>query len=314
MASRYCRPTDIVTSSATVTVETGTESTDAHYQRPSLYDLDPSVPMKFTTTGPCRLVFAFGSPQHLDAVFLPNHNLDPGLNVRVQGNSSNSWSTPALDVPLLIRDRELDGHCLRPWVNLARFEPYEGSPSSSRSPSGSQSPSSSLSVSMSQSYSVSPSPSPAADPSYQYWSIYLPTNSTAPQLGEVILVSYLRQFIRPLTFGVARTVSRGYIPALETEYGVKLYYDQNVKTWLFGATIKGTTSDLQSMHDLLDACRGPVYPFVFVLDDSVEWDGGYFVRCTEKMAKSWVHKKIGGGTFELPLEFEELSRGLPLYP
>lgn len=68
------------------------------------------------------------------------------------------------------------------------------------------------------------------------------------------------------------------------------------------------------MLDLLDDCRGPVYPFIFVFDDGIQYDadGGYFVRCSEGMVQAWSHKKVGGGTFEMPLEFQELSRGLPL--
>jgi len=313
MASRYCRPTDIVTSEASIQILEGTESSDPNYQRASLYDRDPAVPMKFTTTGACRLLFEFGSPQSLDAVFIPQHNLDSGLNVRVQANSIDDWGSPALNVGLTITSKDGDGHVKRPWVNLESVVTgvSSASPSASRSPSASVSPSTPGGSSQSPSASASPSISPGG--TYRYWSLYIPAgNSVAPQIGEVILVETLREFVRPLTFGVTRTVVRGYIPALETEYGVKTYYDQNVKQWKYGAMILGTTADLQSMLDLIDACHGPVYPFVFVLDDSIESDGGCFVRCSQDMVTAWTHTKVGGGTYEMPLEFEELSRGLPL--
>jgi hypothetical protein len=271
MASRYCRPSDIVTSSATVTVAEGTESTDAHYQRASLYDRDPAVPMKFTTADAARLVFDFGSAQQIQAAFIPQHNFEAGLAVRLQGNTAASWGSPAFDAVFTISAKDRDGHVKRPWLNLS-----------------------------------------VLSPSYRYWSLLVPSGSVAPQIGEAILVETLRQFVRPLTFGVSRVVARGYIASLETEYGVKSFYDQNVKQWKYVSAIYGTTADLQSMHDLMDDCHGPVYPFAFVLDDSVESDGGCYVRCSEAMCQAWEHKKVGGGTYEMPLEFEELSRGLPL--
>lgn len=149
---------------------------------------------------------------------------------------------------------------------------------------------------------------------FQYWSIYIPLNSVSPWLGEVLLVSFLRAFVRPMEFGVERTVSRGYIPALETEYGVKTYYDMNVKNWRFSGKINGNEADRNAMLELLDSCHGPVYPFLFILDDRDQTDGGYYVRFTEDTVKAWTHKRIGAGTYDMPFTVEEISRGLPMMP
>jgi len=353
MASRYCRPTDIITGDATITVPIGT--VDPYYPVGNLHDRDPSVPMKVNTMGGVRIVFDFGVPRHVDAIAIPNHNFTPGLSVLVQANTSNVWTDPYINTSFTVGATETDGHCKRPWIDLAAFwaEVLSLSMSASLSPSASRSPSASASLSLSpspsvspsasaspsaspspsdsaspsrspsgsispsqslsRSASISPSPSPGPSPNYRYWSIYVPAGNASPvQFGEILLIETLRTFVRPLTFGVSRTVARGYIPSLVTEYGVKSFYDQNVKQWRFESVIYGTTADLQSMHDLLNTCRGPVYPFLFILDDTIQTDGGYYVRCTPEMAQAWTHRKVGGGTYEMPLTFEEVSRGLPL--
>jgi hypothetical protein len=271
--SLYCLPLDIITDQATISVPLGTESSDPNYKTASLYNRDPSRPMKFVTNGPNRLVFNLKWARSLDAVAIPQHNFADGLDVRIQANDTDAWTSPALDVPMVISAKDSDGHVKHPFVDLTdQTDPL---------------------------------------PNFQYWSIYIPINTAPPELGEVLLMSDLRQFVRPLSFGVQRVTQRAHILSVETEYGVKAFYNQNVKQLKFTSSVLGSEADRVAMATLLDACYGPIYPFFFALDGD-DYDGGYYVRCTEEMSRMWSFRKIGGGTYELPLEFEELSRGLPL--
>jgi hypothetical protein len=145
MSVRYCLPSDIVTGDAVITADAGTVDTDPHYGLTALHDGDPACPCKFTDSPAIavRIVYTFAAPQRLDGFLLPSHNLDAGLDVRVQGNVAPAWGGPPLDQALTILAADRDGHSKRPWIDLSVLAAH----------------------------------------TYQCWSLYVPANSVAPKLG-----------------------------------------------------------------------------------------------------------------------------------
>jgi hypothetical protein len=104
---RYNFPSDNVAPAATLSLPSGTA--DAAYPLANIVDLNPAHPFKLTTTT-CRIVFDLGSATTLAIVALIHHNLDAGLNVRWQGNATNSWGSPSFDYAFTITAKDQDGY------------------------------------------------------------------------------------------------------------------------------------------------------------------------------------------------------------
>ena len=277
MISKYCRPSDIVTSSATVTAKTGTVSTDTNYGLASLYDGNPAKPCKFTTTSG-SILFDFGTDQRLDAIAIPHHNLDAGLAVTFQGNATDSWGAPTLSASVTIGAHDADGHVQRAWVDLTGVAGY----------------------------SVA---------GFRYWLLTIPTNSVALQLGEVLLIAQLRTLVRGIQDSIGRTTLRNYIPALETDAGVELFYERDVKQSIISGTIPGTLQDYADVEALLSDAHGPSRGFFFVLDSATQHAGGLYVRATPDMCVSFAASQpveFRDDVISIPWQVKELSRGLPL--
>jgi hypothetical protein len=278
MGFRYCRPSDLVASLATITAPLGTVSTDPNYDLTALVDGNPAKPCQFVSGGSpepaCAILFNFGSPQRVDGIAVPSHTFEAGLDVRVQGNAADAWGGPSLDAPLSIAAADLDGHSSQPWADLTTLAGYTTS-------------------------------------GFQYWRLYIPSNSVAPQIGQVVLVRQWRTFARGIRWDVVPAVERRYIPALETAYGVRTCYDMEVKQTRITGIVVGDAEDLLDVRRLLDDAGGPVRPFVVILDDTDPAQGGLLVQCGDTMlrhAAEWY----GRETRPFPVEFVEVSRGLPL--
>jgi hypothetical protein len=275
----YCRPSDLVrvTPILIIGVASGTVSADPNYGLASLHDGNPAKPCKFIDAPPVaiRITWDFGAPQRLDGIVLPSHNFDTSLEVRFQGNAANDWGAPTLNAAPPIAAKRLDGHSRSPWADLRTVAGY-------------------------------------AEAGFRYWSLYLPVNSVAPQLGEVCLVKQWRQFERPFDWrDLARDVNRGYIPAKETSFGVETLYKKNVKRRGISTPIIASSADYQALLDLVDDGQG-VDPFIFILDRTVTDDGGLMVRCSQSMVQQFRAGWKGGNAHAVTVEFIELSRGLPL--
>jgi hypothetical protein len=77
------------------------------------------------------------------------------------------------------------------------------------------------------------------------------------------------------------------------------------------APLTGSDADYWALLDLLDDSQG-VDPFVFILDSRVTDDGGLLVLPSEAMLAQFRASWQGGNAHGLTVEFEEVSRGLPL--
>lgn len=278
MGTRYCRYTDILQTFTSVTLASGTASSDTNYDLTALSHVDLAKPLKLVDASPVavRITWDHGAATRVDGFLMPKHNLDASLAVLFQRNASNSWSTPTQSVAVTISaDRPGNpGHSRSPWVDLTTAAGY----------------------------SVG---------GFRYSSLYIPANSVNAKI-KAFLVAQFRTFTRGIS---GKTVvvghKRGYIPAITTAYGVTTYYDQNVVERTVKGTLTASPTDWQSMQDLADDCSGCVNPFVFVLDDTVTDDGGLLVRMTESMAAGLAAEYVGTQIRPVNLDLTEVSRGLP---
>jgi hypothetical protein len=90
---------------------------DAAYPAANVADRDPSRPAKLSA-GSGYFQADFASPTRVDLVALIHHNLQPGLDVRIQAPAS------ALDVPIVIPAYREDGFPVSPWVDLTAAPGY----------------------------------------------------------------------------------------------------------------------------------------------------------------------------------------------
>lgn len=114
MLSYYGRPGDDVCQSLPPTVTSGTADPD--YPAANLISEDPASPAKLT--GPSgNWVLEFPSPVAPVAAILVYQYLDEALpDVSMQGEDSNSWGSPAVDVDFTIPAKRLDGPPYQRWT------------------------------------------------------------------------------------------------------------------------------------------------------------------------------------------------------
>ena len=85
----YSKPSDLVTSLATVALKTGTPNTVYPISR--LTDGDPATHFKTLNTDDVRVTFHFSGAQRLDGVWIPMYNWPAGTVVKFEGNTADSW-------------------------------------------------------------------------------------------------------------------------------------------------------------------------------------------------------------------------------
>lgn len=115
----YCRPTDIVTASATMTGS----AEDATYPATYTGDLNPAKPGKLTTTTGW-FKYAYGSAQRVDLVALIHHNLTAGLEVRIQSSTLSDFSVLAVNELIVIPTYHEDGFPVCPFLDLTSKSGY----------------------------------------------------------------------------------------------------------------------------------------------------------------------------------------------
>lgn len=272
---RYARPSDIITSLATITVSGASVIADTAYGLASLYDRNPAIPTKFDGSGPMRLVFDYGTAHRIDGMALPNSNLEPGLALRAELNSADSWVSPAVTVAMPPGDDDLMGHRASPWAD---FTAASG-------------------------YSVL---------GFRYASLYIPANTADIQLGELLVLAQLREFSYAVQFGGDKGAKRRVAEGIETEYGSVRILRRKIKQRLHRFTVKGSTQDYEDFQAIADDAGGAALPWFFAWDHEVKTDGGLYARFTPDTAgrltgqEEWFDVDVTQG------EIIEVSRSLPL--
>jgi hypothetical protein len=112
----YCRPDDQLLDEETVITSSGAESTG--YTTANLYDNNPARAFKLNAASG-NVVFDFGGAVNVDIFSIIHHNLDAGLDVKIQGNATDSWGTPSLSQSITIPAYEKDGFPVNPFIDLS---------------------------------------------------------------------------------------------------------------------------------------------------------------------------------------------------
>ena len=283
---KYCRPSDIITSLATITAS-GAISADPDYGLPSLYDRNPAKPLKFETAGPIRLVYDFGTTRRIDAFSLPNHNLDAGLDCIVSLNATNNWTSPTVSVAMEVGTEHLDGHRASCWADFTAASGY-------------------------------------TQVGFRYCSLFVPANSSAIKLGETPIIANLREFSQWTQFGGERGATKPFLESIRTEYGAVRVYRRRVKQRYFRYQIKGTDDgtknvgtllrddDFNALQDLSDDAGGMALPFFVTANAAIKTDGGLYARFTKETAERCAAQEEWFDISPFRFEIEEVSRSVPL--
>lgn len=224
MGLLYAKPSDNVIADATITPST--EATG--YEVENLYDGNPAKPWKATaTTG--NIVFNFGSAQNIDLVALIHHNLTAGLEVRIQGNASDSWGSPTLNQAITIPAYDEDGFPVNPWIDLSA---------------------------LSNSFQY-------------WRLVVVGTNAANVAIGELWLVETRRELTaRNLRYGLSQSTTRPLIEHT-TDYGVSTIYDLGAKMRGLSGEIITTNTGLEEVKDWWDSCNGRALPTLMIFDEDV---------------------------------------------
>jgi len=221
----FQHPTDnLATPSITATPSTA----DAAYPIANLLDGNPAKPFRFTaTTG--NIVFDFGSAKEIDIFALVMHNLDAGIELRLQANSADSWGAPPINELITVGAKDKDGFPPNPWKDMTGITPR----------------------------------------TYRYWRLIVVTaNSANCAFGHVHFGAPKRSLVHNISWGFGESVERPLIEH-ETDYRVSTIYDFGVKVRSLQGEVETTDAGLVVIREWWDACKGRVLPTLIVPDPSV---------------------------------------------
>jgi hypothetical protein len=217
----YCRPTDIVTANAAITAS----AADSGYPPSLLGNKNPAHPAKLTTTSGWFL-FTFTAAQILAMVALIQHNLDAGLAVYLQANSSDSWASPPLSVAFTIPAIRADNFRWNVYLDLSAVSPR----------------------------------------TYKYWRVYVSgTNSYNVAIGEVLLIATKRTLSPNIEASFTRELNHPVIEH-KTDANVPTIYDLGIQWETIHATIKNTETGADDQETLFRSAGGRSQPFLFIQD------------------------------------------------
>ena len=266
----YFHPQDNVAGTATLTIGAGTEDPD--YPRANLYDLNPTRPMRFTTKVGA-VVFDWTTPQQVDAVLLPHHNLDAGLEVRWQMHTADVWTSPDVNQAFTIPAWDEDGFPPSVWLDLATLVPV------------------------------------AANRTKRYGRfVVVGTNSVNVAIGELPIYQTKRELApRNITYPLRVREVR---PRREqqTDYLVRTIYDLGTKLRELETQTRTTiTAGVAQLRSWYRACKGPALMTAIVPDQSANL--ALLVRWTTDV---FEHEETFLEVANVSLTWREESRGLPL--
>lgn len=225
----WSKYTDYVGPNATITVNTGVE--DTTYPAANLCNRIPSKPAQLTgTTG--SWVLDFLAAQRVDWVGIPHHNLDAGLDVKIQMNATNAWGGPSFSQPITIQTYRQDGFPVGAWLDLTVLGGYSAG-------------------------------------GFRYLRFLVNgANSVAVKIGELMVLSNKRILNPNVNWPVKKPEQRTIIENT-TDYGVSTIYDLGVTRRRFSGDLDVSDAITADMVDWWRGTRGRARPFAFVPDESV---------------------------------------------
>lgn len=275
---KYARPSDIITADATWTAAAGAVSTNPDYGLPSLYDGRMAKPTKFTDSPAIaiRVVGDFGTATRVDAMALPNSkNIPAGTVMKMQLGNEATFATYDVSVDVTMGAASIGGHVASPWANFVTASGYSTG-------------------------------------GFRYASLYVPAVTSAPWLGELLVMSNLREFTQWPQFGGMRGTTHPFLENIYTEYGQRRVVRRLIQQRRFAFTLFGNDADYTDLNDLIDDAGGVSSPFFMVADSNVTSNGGLYGRFTPETAALIQATENWFDLNALTISFEEDSRSLPL--
>lgn len=271
---------------ATVTVDVGTDPADPNYGPDILVNDNPAQVAKIDDpTGAWLLEMP--SAQAVTFAAILHHNIDPfpggsnvvgspALNVRLQGNSSNSWTSPSFDEEFIVPSAWNYGTTrawpIQPWMDLTVF----GSPT---------------------------------PPSFQYWRLLIENNSQDLQVGGLKLYSQHLILESDMREGWGRT-QRKPIIRNRTAFEVTTKYSRGTTLWQSDGSLFLPTSRAYQIEDHWQDSNGSALPFTIVANGLR--NDARFVERTEDFREvvQFYNEDTDEEWLEIPFAVQEVGRGL----
>lgn len=240
MASKnviYQKVSDEVARMATaITVDSGTPDADPNYAPSMLVDENPAKVAKIDSTTGSFLFDFNGVKTVVQMVGLIHHTFDAGLDVRIEGNNTNSWGSPSFVAQFVIPTWLGSGVNLwpvNPWLDLTTVTPLSGA------------------------YDAT---------GFKFWRLHIVgTNSQNIQLGQVWFGALIRRLTPNVQWSPTRTNHKLLIDNV-TSFGVSTMYSRHTAMWEQAAQVFAT----DALNDALDSQwfdgDGRAHPFLLVPD------------------------------------------------
>jgi hypothetical protein len=210
-----------------------------------LWDGKPSAAFKLGTTSGA-IVFEFEYPTEIDIAAIIHHNLDQGLDVRIQGHTSDAWGAPSLDQAITIPPPGSetppgsvgpfrDG----PWVDLTSI--------------GSR--------------------------TFAFWRLVFASNLVPIMLGQVWLGAPKRQLLHNIAWGVSFGETRRAV-VHTTDYDVETVYPRGTMIRTIRGSIETSDAGLAVIQAWRQACDFVAYPTLIIPDPTK--NSAMLMRWTEQ--------------------------------
>lgn len=236
---QYALRSDDITTLLAWSVETGTEVTG--YEATHIGTDVIARPAKLEEQAGAWLADATGRPggkQRVDAIVLPMHNLDAALEVRLQGNATDSWGGPTFNQQITIPAYRADGFPPGAFLDITGLSGYTSA-------------------------------------GFEYWRVVVVGTNTNPVALKVKLLAQLQTLDPNISWGQVETEERKIIEH-ETDYGVSSVYDLGVTRRQLLGDLDSPDLQRAAMRTLWQGTSGRAYPFVLIPDPDV--NDAWFVR------------------------------------
>ncbi len=278
---------------ATVTIDEGTDTGDPNYGPDVLVNDNPAHVAKILTVsgspasgvGAWQLELPSAMPITLAAIL--HHNIDPflggspaigspALNVRLQANTSSSWTSPPFDEEFIIPAPWAEGTTwqwpIQPWLDLTDL----GSPS---------------------------------PPTYQFWRLLVENNSEDLQVGGLKLYSQHLILESDMRDGWTR-VQRKPLIRNRTAWAIDTKYSRGTTLWQSEGSVFAPTSRAEELETHWFNVDGSALPSVIVpngLRNTCQ-----FVERTEDFREvvRYYNEDLDEEWIEIPFTVQALGRGL----
>lgn len=247
---------------------------DPGYPAELLVEANPAHPAKLTTTSG-HWVVQLDAPVNLVGAALIYPLLDAGLDVRIEGNTSDSWGSPPFSESFSIPGPHPDGAAVS---TLLRFADGES-------------------------------------PDYAFWRLHIVgTNSTPVGIGRLMLLAAIRTFEdgTSVRWGVVEEEDHGIVE-MATELGVETVYDLGGKRRELSGEMLLRQEGATQFQELVRSTKGRVFPWLLQPFENV--NDVYLVRFSERLSYRRLDvpdpDPAGGYVQVVRMQVTEVSRGLP---